>query len=92
MHNISKLESNIEIQNIGCVSIIKVCKATWKSASEGTNISLLFVPVSWWCFWNIWIVDITYHAHMSQDGPLGSSFFSIILKQQKQTIGDEGRG
>lgn len=70
----------------------KFAKQHGNLQSEGTNISLLFVPVSWWCFWNIWIVDITYHAHMSQDGPLGSSFFSIILKQQKQTIGDEGRG
>jgi hypothetical protein len=41
-----------KIERLDVLLVSKVCKATWKSASEEqTNIGLLFVPVSsWWCF------------------------------------------
>jgi hypothetical protein len=82
---ISKLEANMEIKRLG----VLVSKLQSNMGNLQVKNQHRFVVCS--CelvvFWNIWILDITYHAQMSQDGPLRSSFFSIILKQQKQLLG-----
>ncbi len=82
---ISKLQANMEIKRLD----VLVSKLQSNMGNLQVKNQHRFVVCS--CelvvFWNIWILDITYHAQMSQDGPLRSSFFSIILKQQKQLLG-----
>jgi hypothetical protein len=81
-----KVGSNIEIQNIGCVSIIKVAKQHGNLQVKNQH---RFVVCS--CELVVFLehLDCGYNISCLHESgwPTKSSFFSIILKQQKQLLG-----